>query len=98
MGSPVNVKLDKKHEVAAGRALRALRDMGSPVDAQIAIACMCLYLCEQYQMDPANLGRFIETNIKVLQSNDEVRTAMLNGIHQEVSNKKIFIPSFAGHG
>ena len=89
------VTFDHKHEEAAGRAMKVLRELGTPPDAQVAIACMCMYLCEQHQIDGVAFLGHLKMNMLSLAKNELVYNSVMKAMNRLMDENKIFVSPLA---
>ncbi len=84
--------LNDKHIDAAGYALKELKKMGDVNDAQISMALMTAYLCNQNEIAMDNYVKMLIMNVKGIESNPEFSQRVVAQIHKAMNPSIISVP------
>lgn len=84
--------LNDRHVEAAGRALKEIKKLGDPVDAQVTIALMGLYLCSQCEILLEDYVSAMTFNMQGIGSNPEYLMRTIEKIHKAIEPTLISVP------
>lgn len=89
----VNVKITDGHIEAAAKAMQAMKDFsGGPIEAQISIAIMSVWLCMQGKIPGDEFVQGIFRNMNAIAGNQQLIIQINNAIIKQIQEVKIVIP------
>jgi hypothetical protein len=94
--STVRKDLNRGHEDAAARVLKALKQMGDPLDAQITLAVVSLFICYTRHIQGDSFISHLRANMENIAQNEQVLVTLMNNVSNQVSGKIIMLPPQAG--
>ena len=76
----------------AGDAMRELRAATNPAEAQVAMAMMALFLCSQYEVQPAEFAHVMLHNMKQVGNDPALLSRVVETIHNASTKGSIVVP------